>query len=288
MSFISVEPQPRAVLESHSNSLLAQFDTRLGIIADRYLAFFQERRNIEATYIDSLWKLHRKAKIVDSSFDPRAEPITTRAAWDTVRDNLEREARTQQSFVDVLENYVIKPLRTSKESNDETRKRIAEDLKESTAKYADHAENKISKLQQAYLKKYHPQKYASSSEALQRPDDVRNKKFKVSALFRGRREDLREYEPAEPFKSEEVSDDDCRLAVGRLNSLRLMRAESLGDGYDCLEEDFLMPTVKDILVIYMDGMTSVLQSFWGIFENLTQHAALCVQSMTTWQGILGG
>jgi hypothetical protein len=43
MSFISVEPQPRAVLESHSNSLLAQFDTRLGIIADRYLAFFQER-----------------------------------------------------------------------------------------------------------------------------------------------------------------------------------------------------------------------------------------------------
>lgn len=43
MSFISVEPQPRAVLESHSNSLLAQFDTRLRVIADRYLAFFQER-----------------------------------------------------------------------------------------------------------------------------------------------------------------------------------------------------------------------------------------------------
>jgi hypothetical protein len=43
MSFISVEPQPRAVLESHSNSLLSQFDTRLRIITDRYLAFFQER-----------------------------------------------------------------------------------------------------------------------------------------------------------------------------------------------------------------------------------------------------
>ena len=43
MSFISVEPQPRAVLESHSNSLLEEFDTRLGIIADLYLAFFQER-----------------------------------------------------------------------------------------------------------------------------------------------------------------------------------------------------------------------------------------------------
>lgn len=56
-----------------------------------------------------------------------------RAAWDTVKDNLERgarfhilncdllltavaEASTQQAFVDVLENYVIKPLRTLKVS----------------------------------------------------------------------------------------------------------------------------------------------------------------------------
>ena len=43
MSFISVEPQSRVVLRNFSNSLLAQFDSQLGIIADRYLAFFQER-----------------------------------------------------------------------------------------------------------------------------------------------------------------------------------------------------------------------------------------------------
>jgi hypothetical protein len=43
MSFISVEPQSRVYLESHSNSLLTQFDIQLEIIADRYLAFFQER-----------------------------------------------------------------------------------------------------------------------------------------------------------------------------------------------------------------------------------------------------
>ena len=43
MSFLSVGPQSRVVLESHSDSLLAQFDTHLQIIADRYLAFFQER-----------------------------------------------------------------------------------------------------------------------------------------------------------------------------------------------------------------------------------------------------
>ena len=48
MSFISVEPQPRVVLESHSDSLLAQFDTQLRVIADRYLAFFQERSIIIA------------------------------------------------------------------------------------------------------------------------------------------------------------------------------------------------------------------------------------------------
>jgi hypothetical protein len=51
------------------------------------------------------------------------------------------------------------------------------------------------------LKKYYPQEYAHSTEALQRPRDIPNKRFggKVSALFRGR-EDLREPEPA---KSEE-------------------------------------------------------------------------------------
>ncbi len=43
MSFLSVDPQSRVVLETHSDSLLAQFATQLQIIADRYLAFFQER-----------------------------------------------------------------------------------------------------------------------------------------------------------------------------------------------------------------------------------------------------
>ncbi|KAN0123661.1 hypothetical protein V8E53_015920, partial [Lactarius tabidus] len=62
MSFISVEPQSRALSESYSNGLLAQFDTQLEIISDRYLDFFQERRRIEATYIDSLRKLHGKAQ----------------------------------------------------------------------------------------------------------------------------------------------------------------------------------------------------------------------------------
>ncbi|KAH8984616.1 hypothetical protein EDB92DRAFT_2105912 [Lactarius akahatsu] len=262
MSFLSVEPQSRAVLESHSNSLLAQFAIQLRII-ERYLAFFQERRRIEATYIDSLRKLHRKAKTIDASFDPRAEPTTTRAAWDTVRDDLRRD------------NDVIKPLRTLKvrqkhlvwkgvpvltirswkETKDETIKRIEADLKGTAAKYADYAENTISKLQRAYLQKYYPQQCAHSTDASQCPQDVPNKRFggKVSALFRSRREDSRDPEPNKSG-SEEVSDDDYRRAVGRLHTLRLIRAENLGEGYDCLEELVFTTTVKEVLVKYMNGM----------------------------------
>ena len=45
---------------------------------------------------------------------------------------------------------------TRQETKDETRRRIENDLNSSAAKYADHAENRILKLQEAYFKKYHP------------------------------------------------------------------------------------------------------------------------------------
>jgi hypothetical protein len=81
--------------------------------------------------VNSLRILHQKAKTVDASFDPRAEPSTTRAAWEKVRDNLEKgmcsanlnfdpeptavaEANAQQEFVDILDTDVIKPLATFK------------------------------------------------------------------------------------------------------------------------------------------------------------------------------
>ncbi|KAF8265559.1 hypothetical protein EI94DRAFT_1735351 [Lactarius quietus] len=228
MSFLSVEPQSRVVLENCSNNLLAQFDAPLGIIADRYLAFFQERRTIEATYIDSLRRLHDKAKAVDASLDSSAEPTTTRAAWDKVTDNLEREANTQQAFVDILDNEVIAPLAAFKEKKDESRRRIEEDLERSDAEYADYAENTISKLQEAYFRKCHPR-------------------------FRGRRGDQGEPEPP---NSEEVSDKDFRSAAGVLNAIRLSRAEYLADGYDCLEDLVFAPITKGVIVKYMDGMVA--------------------------------
>jgi hypothetical protein len=140
-----------------------------------------------------------------------------------------------------------------KETNDNTRKRIEKDLKWSTAKYSDHVENKISELQRAYLKKYHPVE-SHSSEALQRPEDVQNKPFggKVSALFLGRREEHElAKQIAKPAMSEEgiadtthgfqvillsqpsglVSEDDCRFAVSMLNERRWIRVEYLEHGY---------------------------------------------------------
>ena len=62
MSFISVEPQSRVLLESNSNSLLAQFDTQLRTISDRYLTFFEERSiNIgpSVTFHTNPWILRR-------------------------------------------------------------------------------------------------------------------------------------------------------------------------------------------------------------------------------------
>ncbi|KAH9041940.1 hypothetical protein EDB84DRAFT_1559530 [Lactarius hengduanensis] len=256
MSFLSEDPQPTVRLEEHSNSLLAQFDAQLQIIANRYLAFFLERRDIEATYIDSLRRLHHKAKTVDaSSFDPGAEPTTTRAAWD-------KRPKPSNCFVDILDNDVIKPLGVLKETKDETRKRIEEDLKASAARYAEYAENRISKLQQAYFKKYHPQQYAHFTEDSQRPQNVPNKRFgdKVAALFRG----LWEPEPARPSTSREVSDDDCRGAISYLNNLRVMRAESLENGYDCLEELVFTPTIKNVLVNYMDGIRTTCTMYYDL------------------------
>ncbi|KAH9032135.1 hypothetical protein EDB85DRAFT_2145695 [Lactarius pseudohatsudake] len=255
MSFISVEPQSRVDSESHSNSLLAQIATQRQIVANRYLAFFQERRSIEATYIDSLRKLHRKAKTVDASSDPRAEPTTTRTAWDKLRDNLDKEANTQQAFVDILDNDVIKPLESLKASRElferkaQRGKQIEEDLKESAAKYADYAENTVSRLQEAYSKKKSlPQ---DSTDVPRRSKGAANKGFgsKFSAIFR-RREESRAPEPAKS----EVSDDDCRRAIRLLNGLRLNRAEILKDGYDCLEELVFTTTVKNAIAKYMDGM----------------------------------
>ena len=101
-----------------------------------------------------------------------------------------------------------------------------------------------------------------------------------------------------------VFDDDCRRAIRGLNHCQSRSVKHLGDGYDvsdiyamilqyqtlpwqCLEALAFAPTVTDILVKYIDGITSVLFSYCGKIENVTQYTARHAQSMTAWQRVLG-
>ncbi|KAH9167603.1 Rho GTPase activation protein [Lactarius sanguifluus] len=150
---MSAEPQSRGVLDGHSNGLIAQYDAHLRVLGDRYLSFFRERFLRFCSYsIDSLRKLYHKAKAVDASFDS-IEPNTTRVAWNEVKDNIERETRTRQVFMNTLIVDVINPLSTLKDAQDRTRKRVKDDLKGSAAAYADYAENTLPKLKRAYFRK---------------------------------------------------------------------------------------------------------------------------------------
>ncbi|KAJ7596701.1 hypothetical protein C8J56DRAFT_918113 [Mycena floridula] len=133
---------------------LPLFDAQLRFLTDSYLNFFIERKRIEENYADSLVKLHRKIKALDGASDDRAELSTTRAVWNEVRDNTEREAQARQAFLSVLSEEIIKPLVSLKEIQERTRKRIKEDLKESEQAYTDYAEISLPKIKSRYTKKF--------------------------------------------------------------------------------------------------------------------------------------
>ncbi|KDQ54847.1 hypothetical protein JAAARDRAFT_181517 [Jaapia argillacea MUCL 33604] len=129
------------------------FDLQLRFLTDSYLSFFQERKRVEEAYVDSLHKLHRKAKAVDGWLDDRGSLNTTRSAWSEIRDNVDREAQTRQAFLATLDADVLNPLTALKETQERTRKRIKEDLKESIAAHVDYAENTLPRLKRNYLRK---------------------------------------------------------------------------------------------------------------------------------------
>ncbi|KAG6866016.1 hypothetical protein C0991_009424 [Blastosporella zonata] len=146
------------------------FDAHLRILSESYLTFFRERKRIEETYVESLLELHRKIKSFDIYLDDRGELNTTRSAWNEVRDSVEREAQAREAFCATLTTDVINPLTILKESSkqtlllrllnflqetqDRTRKRIKEDLKDSSSAYNDYAENVLPKLKSKYAKKF--------------------------------------------------------------------------------------------------------------------------------------
>ncbi|KAL4069347.1 hypothetical protein J3A83DRAFT_4537308 [Scleroderma citrinum] len=129
------------------------FDRHLKIISDSYLNFFLERKRIEEVYVGSLLKLYGKIKSIDSGLDDLTELSTARRAWGEVVDNVEREAQTRQAFLSTLTSDVVNALISLKETQERTRKRIKEDIKESSNAYTDYAENVLPKLKRTYLRK---------------------------------------------------------------------------------------------------------------------------------------
>ncbi|KAH8989353.1 hypothetical protein EDB86DRAFT_2831605 [Lactarius hatsudake] len=133
------------------------------------------------------------AKTVDASFYPHAKPTTTRAAWD------------------ILDN-VIKPLTTLKEMKDKTLRKTSG--MGTAAKYANYAENMISKLQRAHLKKYYPQQCVQLG-AIQHFAMFGGKAGKVLALFCDQQEDLQV--PGPTMSESEEGLDLPHLGLGSLN-----------------------------------------------------------------------
>ncbi|KDQ30407.1 hypothetical protein PLEOSDRAFT_1062427 [Pleurotus ostreatus PC15] len=145
------------------------FDLHLKFLADSYVAFFLERKRIEEAYVDSLMRLHRKAKSLDAFLDDRSpnSPVspqshsvyhdqltTARSAWSEARDSVEREAQTRHAFLNTLNIDCLNPLVSLRESQERTRKRIKEDLKDSSIKYQEYAENVLPKLRGRYVKRF--------------------------------------------------------------------------------------------------------------------------------------
>ena len=76
------------------------------------------------------------------------------------------------------------------------------DLDVSASRYADHAENRVSQLQQAYLKKYQPQQYDYSANVLQRPQDDPGPSFeRFGSIMRSALYDLPESWQGSGFES---------------------------------------------------------------------------------------
>ncbi|KAJ8520565.1 hypothetical protein ONZ45_g2612 [Pleurotus djamor] len=114
-------------------------------------------------------RLHRKAKAIDSFLDDRSpnSPIsphpnsvyhdqitTARSAWAEARDSLEREAQTRSAFLNTLSVDCLNPLTALRESQERTRKRIKEDLKDSATKYQEFADNVLPKLKGRYSRRF--------------------------------------------------------------------------------------------------------------------------------------
>ncbi|VDC01936.1 unnamed protein product [Peniophora sp. CBMAI 1063] len=147
-------PSSRATsLDVPQQGPIQQFDFQLKVLSDSYLAFFYERRRIEEVYIDSLAKLHTRTRTIDLYLDDKGDLSTARKAWGELRDDVERETTTRQAFLHSLSEDVIAPLQSLRDSQDRIRKRVKEDIKDSTQAHAEYVDKTLPALKRAYVRK---------------------------------------------------------------------------------------------------------------------------------------
>ncbi|CAE6432945.1 unnamed protein product [Rhizoctonia solani] len=135
------------------NGPVPHFDRHLSVLKSGYLYFFSERIRIEGQYIEELKALYKRMKQQDSALEIGMEYSQARAAWREVRESLDREVQSRTAFCTAVNTDVIRPLRELRDTQERTRQRIHEDMKESQSAYTDCAENQLPRAQKLYRRK---------------------------------------------------------------------------------------------------------------------------------------
>ncbi|KAH7340392.1 hypothetical protein B0J17DRAFT_651170 [Rhizoctonia solani] len=135
------------------NGPVPHFDRHLSVLKNGYLYFFSERIRIEGQYIEELKTLYKRMKQQDQTLDMGMEYSQARLAWREIRESLDREIQSRTAFCTAVNTDVIRPLRELRETQERTRQRIHEDMKESQSVYTDCAENQLPRAQKHYRRK---------------------------------------------------------------------------------------------------------------------------------------
>ncbi|CAE7218473.1 unnamed protein product [Rhizoctonia solani] len=135
------------------NGPVPHFDRHLSVLKNGYLYFFSERIRIEGQYIEELKTLYKRMKQQDQALDMGMEYSQARSAWREIRENLDREIQSRTAFCTAVNTDVIRPLRELRDTQERTRQRIHEDMKESQSAYTECADSQLPRAYKQYRRK---------------------------------------------------------------------------------------------------------------------------------------
>ncbi|KAJ1310269.1 hypothetical protein OPQ81_007010 [Rhizoctonia solani] len=150
------------------------FDRHLSVLKNGYLYFFSERIRIEGQYIEELKALYKRMKQQDATLDIGMEYSQARAAWREVRESLDREVQSRTAFCTAVNTDVIRPLRELRETQERTRQRIHEDMKESQSAYTECADSQLPRAQKHYRRKCQEAEESRMAPAIPMPPNSHN------------------------------------------------------------------------------------------------------------------